>query len=291
MPRPRLTSLLIVGAGLAMAACTTPSAHRQAIEATSAAWYREVLPDDQEELLDHIRELASLGPTSEDWLVSLTLLTRVAFENPSGLVRAEALRAGWALAADLPAEPVPLEGMPLDEYQATVERFGSLDVSAEPADRAELLEVARALASYRFAPHPDPRLRHLPLDLASMAASRACWEDDVALREAFSLAPASARHALSLVTLYAADDVDPAVREESLRAAHHLHDLAALNLITGALTLEDHAQVLLAAVESLDRLSTRVHRRDVLSTLSQVRQGSDLALRQAADVLAQKVSP
>ncbi len=291
MPRLSLPSLLIVGAGLALSACTSPSAHRQAIEATSQAWYSEVLPDDQEELLDHIRGLADLGPTGDDWLVSLTLLSQVAFENPSGLVRAEALRAAWALAADLPAEAIPQEDLPLDVYRATIERFDALELGDRAEDREELLAVARDLSSYRFAPHADPRLRHLPLDLAAMVASRASWEDDLALREAFSLAPGSARHALSLITLYAADDIDPAVREESLRAARHLHDLAALNLITGALTLEDHAQVLLAAVESLDELSTRVHRRDVLSTLSQVRQGSDLALRQAADALAQKVSP
>lgn len=291
MPRLSLPSLLIVGAGLALGACTAPSAHRQAIEATSRAWYSEVLPDDQEELLDHVRDLADLGPTGDDWLVSLALLTQVAFENPSGLVRAEALRAAWVLAAELPAEAIPHEGMPLDEYRATIEHFDALELGAKAEDREELLSVARVLGSYRFPPHPDPRLRHLPLDLAAMVASRASWEDDPALREAFSLAPASARHALSLITLYAADDIDPAVREESLRAARHLDDLAALNLITGALTLEDHAQVLLAAVESLDHLSSRVHRRDVLSTLSQVRQGSDLALRQAADALAQKVSP
>ncbi|MFT7462245.1 MAG: hypothetical protein ACI9EF_000583 [Pseudohongiellaceae bacterium] len=290
MPRSSLLSVLLVGSGLLLTSCATSADHREAIEATSRAWFREVLPDDQEDLLEQIRDLGESGRESSDWMVSVVLLARVAFENPSGLVRAEALEAAWEIVGDLPAGPIPTDGIPIDEFQESIFRFKELDGSSDVPEREELLAIAGFLASYRFPPSPDPRLRLLPVVLSTLVGTRATWEMDEELRLTFEAGAAgSVRHALSLITLYAADDVTPAAREAALAAARYLDPPAALNLITGALTLEDHAQVLLAAIHSLDALSEQVTRRNVLTTLSQIQQGSDLALRQAADALASKV--
>jgi hypothetical protein len=290
MPRPSLHCFVFVGACLALPACTTGAERRESIQVIAESWRSEVLAEEQDDLLDNVRALGAAGREGDDWLLSLTLLARLAFENPSGLVRAESLAAAWKLAADLPTEAVPTSGLEAQALQERMRRFETLDDARQPAQRDEWLALAGGLAAHRFAPSPDPRQRGLALDLCELMVSRAFADEDDSLRRAIEpAASGSARHALSLITLYAADDLDSMVRETALRVVRHLDPPAALNLITGALTIEDDTQVLLAAVDSLGALSDQFSRRDVLATLSGIGRGSDLALRRAADSLAERV--
>jgi len=290
MPRPSLHCFLFVVSSLLLTACTTPAERRDAIRATHESWNSEVLPEEQSELLENLRALGNSGREPDDWLVSLTLVSRLALRNPSGLVRAESLLTAWRLAADLPAEVIPSSGLASDALRQRIRRFEALDDARNPAEQEEWLTLANALAAYRFPPSSDPRERDLPIELCEMLVARAyAAEDDLLLRTIESDTAGSARHSLSLITIYAGDDVDPAVREAALRVARHIDPLAALNLITGALTVEDDTQVVLAAIDSLAALSDQLSRRKLLATLSRIGPGSDLALRRAADSLAQDI--
>lgn len=293
-PSPVLALLACV---LLLGACTSPSEHRAGIEAIAQAWVEAVDEDGQEDLIDHARALSEADvrddPTA---LASLTLLTRQAHENPSALVRAECLAGAWRLAAPLPAEPVPTEGQGPEEFSARSRRFEALIGDPATAEGAEAVALAAELAAYRAPAATQRQRQRHPIDLAQMVVSRALWEPPSPVREAFaSGAAGSARHALVLVTLYAADDLDATVREEALAAARHLDPVVALDLIAGAFTLEVEGQVLHAGLDSLDALGRRDDlapetRERLVAIVGLLFEVSDVALAARARALAEELA-
>src|SRR5512134_2080369 len=91
----------------ALVACRGPAELRQQVIALDATWRIGEMDEGSFELmLGDLRALARQSPDDPNRIAGLPDVLRLALANPSGLVRAEALRTSWALGSDL---PVPAE--------------------------------------------------------------------------------------------------------------------------------------------------------------------------------------
>jgi hypothetical protein len=91
--------------------------------------------------------------------------------------------------------------------------------------------------------------------------------------------PGSLHHALSVVTQHAAGDAYPVVREEALLSARHLHPDVALRMVTQMLQRESDAAVVLAALDSLEQLASRMDAGSLRPVLAPLAGSSDVAVR------------
>jgi hypothetical protein len=280
LPRARL-GLTLVGllALLPLSACASAREQREAMAQTSATWSTELLPGEQEEVIEAVRALGAQDPDDADILVSIQALLRQARPrgNLSMLVRAEALRAAWSLGSHLPAEPLRADSLTPQEFSERTRLFEQLTVDpTTPPDDPRLLELARFLGTYRFAPGEED----LALDLADLVVSRALFAPQSPVQASFlEVAPGSVRHALVLTTLRLADDPHEPVRNEALAGARYMYPGPGLDLLAGALGIERSRQVLLTALDSLDTLASQVPAEDLERVLDVLPVDSDLTLR------------
>ncbi|MGQ0551945.1 MAG: hypothetical protein ACT4PU_01850 [Planctomycetota bacterium] len=245
-------------------------------------WRLAEMPQDSfGEMLEAIAELGEHSASNERHLASIPDLLRLVLLNPSAHVRAQALRTAWRLGADLPGEPwrtEPLERKSFNERTARLEAL----LFAEPAaaeNETELLELAHWLGAFRVEPAGDEELR-VALSIAEVSTSRALW-DSGPVADAFRRHVAgSLHHALTVLTLHAAYDAYPEVREAALAGARHIEPQLALQLVGGVLEREEDSAVLLAALETAAQLAAAWPGAEVTRLLAPLASSNDVAVRQ-----------
>jgi hypothetical protein len=280
LPRARL-GLTLVGilALLPLSACASAREQREVMAKTSETWSTELMPGEQEEVIEAVRALGAQDPDDADSLLSIQALLRQARPrgNLSMLVRAEALRAAWSLGSHLTAEPLRADTLTPQEFSERTRLFEQLTVDpTTPPDDPRLLELARFLGTYRFAPGEED----LALDLADLVVSRALFAQQSPVQSSFlETAPGSVRHALVLMTLRLADDAHGPVRNEALAGARYMHPGPGMDLLAGALGIERDRRVLLTALDSLEALVGQVPAEDLERVLDVLPVDSDLTIR------------
>lgn len=287
-PRPLSFALpaLVLAAAL-LAGCTTPLERRERIAEIDVAW-RDTIPDGSlEEMLEHLRALGKLPPGGAQGLAAVPVLCQQAVSlNTAALARAEALAAAWRLVAHVPSERLAPDSLSTSEVRARTDRFEQLLDEPGGRDTEEILQLAEFMGAYRF---PPTRVQ-FAITIAEVVVSRALWDEPGPVQRVFAAhAPGSLRHAVTLVTLQATGDPYPAVRQEALRQAHHLHPDLALQVLAQGLTREEDTMLLFTALDSLAALGPRLPaaaRDDVAELLGRMTQHQDVAVRRRATEVA-----
>ncbi len=253
-----------------------------------ADWSSGVVAEDS---LERMRDaIATLGGSGADNYRAMIALCRLSVGSPSELVRADALRAAWEVGARMPSEPYRVDPVDHEIFNQRAQRLDELleqNPGALDAPSPELIELVDWVGSFRF---PPGRLL-LALDLADAVTSRALAHDGTVVGAAFDgHAAASLRHALALATLHAAGDSAPIVREEAATAARHLPLEAAHLLLAAIVTRETDGQVLFRGLDSLETILSQLAPQDAQRLLSPLMDDLDVAVRQRARELAQRIS-
>jgi len=286
--RRRIAAGLACLAGLGLAGCTSPREHRARIEELSALWVSELPEDSLAEMSEEIRALGDLTPGSPEALLSVPVLARQVQTNPAAIVRCEALRAAWALTAEIPSDPLVASPVTAPEFNAWMERFELLDADEATADGPEMQELARRIGTYRF---PPSKARYA-IDLAAVTAVRAWQRRPGAVQQVFAeIAPATIRHALVLVTLQAGDDGAAYVREEALIAARYLHPDTAFKRLGSALAYESDPVLIFAVLDSLEAVGRSAGEASVAALLDEAAASSDAAIRRRAQRIREELTP
>jgi len=248
------------GAALSAAllvACQSAAEKRELIEATDLGWRQEIPDDSHEDTLELMRELR--GAEGPQALVTAVFALGIALESPSTLMRAEALRTAWRLAAPLPVEEPRPPALELETFQRTLSELQAQLEAGPAADGAEAARLARRLCTQRF---PQEQL-NLALHLAELATKPGRWDALPQAERAFAEeAPGVVRHAASLATLRAAEDRADVVREEAYRAIPHLHPRLGVLLAASALERELDGQRLLVLLDGIAHHADELSRDD-----------------------------
>ncbi len=285
--RRRLAAGLACIAWLCLVGCTSARERRTHIEELSATWVSELPEESLAEMTEEIRELGELEPGSTDALASVPLLARQALVSPSAFVRAEALRAAWALMSEMPSEPLVASAVAAPEFNAWMERFQLLDDDEAAADGPEAQELAGRIGSYRF----PPSQARFAIDLAAVAAVRAWQRRAGAVQQVFAdIAPATIRHALVLVTLQAGDDHVAFVREQALLAARYLHPDTCFKRLTASLSTESDPMLIFAALDSLEAVGRSAGAASVAPLLEYAARSTDAAIRRRAQRILEELA-
>jgi hypothetical protein len=269
----------LVSLAVLLPACASPAETRQEVLRLDAQWRLSTMEAGSfAVMVDSIQRLGNQPEGTEGRIAAIPELLRVVLANPSALVRAEALRAVWSLASSIPPEPWRADAVDREEFNRRTQRLEALVHQAEaPGDEA--LELARWLGRFRVPPDSADHLS-LSISVAEVILSQALWRED-ALGEVFRAEmPGSVHHALSVITQHAAGDAYPVVREEALVSARHLHPDVALRMVAEMLQRESDAAVVLAALESLERLAPRLDTAALRPVLAPLVSSSDVAVRQ-----------
>jgi len=312
--RTKLLCLCALAGGAT--ACSSPLEMRQEVITIDGQWRLGEMPKDSfERMIVAVNGLGKQNEGDENRLLAEPELLRLVLKNPSSLVRADALRSAWLLAAYLPVEPFRVDALEKTEFNTRTQRLEVLIKEADdlaaglapattapdgatvlgtvpqaPVYSAETLELAAWLAQF-----------HAPTEVPEIAVSMS----EVVLTQALSrklrfgegdrlgqiygegMVP-SLRHALVLVTLFAAADPYPVVREEALRSARYLHPDNALALVAGVLARENDSAVVLAALESLETIAPRLPAADVQAAVEPLTASTDVAVKiRIRELLAQ----
>ncbi len=277
-----------VALSLGLVACESPAEHRRAIEIIDGRWTAELPEGSLAEMTEHIRSLGKLSPGHPSALSALPLLTRQAYESESAWVRAEALRAAWSLAKNIPAEELKVDDVPAAEFNEWMRRFEELDEDPLLNQGQEIQELAQRIASFRF----STQQMSYAIDLAGVTTVRGFERQEGPVQAVFAeQAPAACRHALALITLRAGDDSSPFVREESLRATRHLPRRVALTRLASSLNSETETAVLLALLDSMEALAPQLGLEPLQELLDYAVRSSHAAVRRRATSLLEQMKP
>jgi len=267
--------------------CTSPAERRNTIETIDDTWITEVPEDSLTEMTENVRKLGALKAGSPEAFVSLPLLARQAHSSPSALVRADALRAAWRLAKDLPAPPLTATAAKAAEFNDWMQRFEELDLHPDHDQGEEIQELATRIARYRF---PPSQARYA-VELASVVVVRGFQRRPSPVQEIFALeAPGATRHALTLVSLQAAEDSVTFVREEALRAARYFDVETAVRRLSISLTTETDPVVLFTVLESIQVVGQQSGAEKVARLLEAAEQSPDAAVRRRAAAIAEALA-
>lgn len=278
----RSLTLLLCGAA---AACAGPAELRKELIATDASWRVGQMDEDSfERMLESLRALAAQNPSDPERIAGLPDVLRLALANPSALVRAEALRTGWALGSHLPV-PETWQQDPLDRegFNQRTARLEELFASGQ-ALSPEALELARWISTYRVEAK-DVETARLSVSIAEAVISQGLWREDelgAAFRDGLQ---GSASHALDLVTLQASRDPEAVVREEALAHADRLPGELALQLLKDLLVREKDSAVVLAALDCIGRAYERLPAEAREELLQPLAQSTDVAVRRRVEAL------
>lgn len=282
MFRPLLAALACL-----VGACAEPVAMRQEVIRLDAQWRLSTMEEASfERMLDAVRGLGQQPAGDAQRILSIPDLLRVVASNPSSLVRAEALRSAWQLGSDLPSEPWRSNIIDRNEFNRRTQRLDELIGTEDAARNLELVELVDWLGSFH-APTGDGQELRIAIGLAEVVASQAFWRSDE-LGQVFRMRMASSmHHALVLTTIFAVGDPVPVVREEALASARYLDPTVALGLVEGVLALENDSAVMLAALDSLEQLASRLEPGALRAVLEPLAETTDVAVRlRIRDMLA-----
>ena len=252
MRRPRPTGLcllaLVLLAALPAAGCASALEQRREIITLDGQWrLGEMEKDSFERMVAAVRALGQQNAGDEGRLAAVPDLLRLILKDPSSFVRAEALRSAWVLGAALAQEPFREDVLEREAFNGRTQRLEILVADETTVDGEETVELAGWLATF----HAPSEAPEIAVSISEVVVSHALARSD-ALGAAFRAGmESSLSHALVLVTLHAASDPYPVVREEALASAWHLHPEIALALVTGVLARENDSTVVLAALDSL----------------------------------------
>jgi hypothetical protein len=276
--RPARPLVVFSSLVLGLSACTSPAETRAEVIRLDAQWRLSTMEDGSfHVMIEAIRSLGQQSERSEGRLAAVPELLRVVLDNPSGLVRADALRAAWALAASLPSQPWRVDAVDREEFNRRTQRLEELVLATGAAD-AEALELARWLGAFRVPPDSRDHLS-LAISVSEVILSQALWRNDT-LGDVFrSEMPGSLHHTLSLITQHAAGDANPVVREEALLSTRHMDPDVALLMVAEMLRRESDAVVVLAALESLEQLAPGMDVATLRPVLEPVASSTDVAVR------------
>ena len=284
---PVLLPCLLSSLGLALllGGCQSPVEMRQVVIATDAQWREGAMAEGSfANMLSSVQWLGRQPADDAARLAAVPELLRVVLGDPSSLVRAEALRSAWRLAADLPAtEAWRVDPLEREDFNTRTQRLEALMAEDGATIDPETRELAQWLAHFH-APIEQPSLG---VTVSEVVTSQALWRRD-ALGDVFREELASSlRHALTLATLHAAGDPYPVVREEALASARYLHPDTALSLVSGVLARETDSAVMLAALDSLQAQVGQLQGVDLHAVLEPLQGSTDVAVRQRIrDILA-----
>ena len=279
MRTARPTRCLAVLSFAAAAACSSPVELRQQVIALDGAWRVGKMEQGSfEQMLKDLRALAAQSPDDPNRIAGLPDVLRLAIGNPSSLVRAEALRTGWALGSGLPV-PAEWRQDPLDrdDFNTRTSRIEEL-VAGDQALSDEALGLARWLSGYRVVAEDVDHAR-LSVSIAEVVLSQGLWRQDAlgaAFREGLE---GSAAHALDLVTLQASRDTEAVVREEALAHADRLPADLAVLLFRDLLAREKDSAVVLAALDGIGRADEHLPAEARTALLQPLADSTDVAVR------------
>jgi HEAT repeat protein len=276
--RPTRSLGLLAALLIAMTGCAGPAETRLEMMRLDAQWRLSTMEEGSfTVMMEAIRGLGSQSEGTPGRLAAVPELLRLVLDNPSALVRAEALRAAWTLSSGIPVEAWRTDAVDREEFNRRTQRLEELVTATGPAG-PETLELARWLGAFRVPPESPDHLS-LAVSVAEVVVSQALWRQD-ALGGVFRAEmPGSLHHALSVVTQHAAGDAYPVVREEALLSARHLHPDVALRMVTQMLQRESDAAVVLAALDSLEQLASRMDAGSLRPVLAPLAGSSDVAVR------------
>jgi hypothetical protein len=239
-----------------------------------------------EQMLEDLETLSRQSPDDSNRIAGLPDVLRLALGNPSSLVRADALRAAWALGSGLPVPDEwrqdPLDREAFNQKTARIEEL----IAGDQALDAETLELARWLSEYRVVAEDVDHAR-LAISISEVVLSQGLWRQD-ALGEAFRTGlDGSVSHALDLVTLQASRDQEEVVREEALAHADRLPSELALQLLRELLGRETDSAVVLAALDCIGRIDGRLPADSRAALLQPLADSTDVAVRRRVQGLLQ----
>ncbi len=303
--RTSLLCLCLLAGGLA--ACTSPSEMRKEIITIDGQWRLGEMPKDSfERMIVAVQGLGQQNEGDETRLLAEPDLLRLVLKNPSSMVRADALRSAWLLAAYLPVEPFRVDTLEKPDFNKRTQRLEELIVEADdvaaglavasaqadgatvlgappgaPVYSAETLELALWLANFHAPTEvPEIAVAMSEVVLTQALSRKARFGEGDKLGKIFGdgMVP-SLRHALVLVTLHAASDPYPVVREEALRSARYLHPDNGLALVGGVLARENDSAVVLAALESLEVIAPGLSAADLQAAVEPLTASTDVAVK------------
>ena len=282
--RPVPTLVLLIALGLGASGCLGGQPGRAEAVTIHSTWQAGELPPDS---METMREaLADMGAGEPEDPGSLTALCRITMGNPSALVRAEALDAAWKLGARIPGETYRVDTVDSVAFNERALRLDRMLDGEEVGDGEDLDALIDWVGGFRF---PPSRVA-LALDLAEAVSSRALVEQG-AVGEAFQRhVGGSLRHALTLVTMYAADDKSAVVRQSAAAGARSMAPEAALVMLAGMMQREPEAQVVFEGIDSLWALRAALAPDDLRRLLEPLQLSHDVAVRQRAEDLAASLS-
>lgn len=303
---PRFVTVLLVSLALTLSACTSQREHRAALNALDERWDQELGEDDYPELLEHVHELGTGSVEDPATWVSLAALSGLVVRPGSaslsavggrvdewkypGYLRAEALRSAWRVAAKRACAAYAEGEISQQEFNERSLRFELLAADPTRTENLEYLELIEYLGSARLAVSAPGQRPGLASDLGQLVASQAAWGEDELTRSGFSRhAVASVQHALVGVTLLAARDPDPYVREEAVRSAVHLHPDTAHALLQDTLRNDPVSEVRRAALTAIPTLAVAAPGPRWRELLGLIAGFDDAPLRLAAARLAEEL--
>lgn len=279
---------LAVLACAALGACAGPVELRQQVMAIDASWrISKMEGEDFERMREALVALGAQSPDDPNRIAGLPDVLRIALNNPSAFVRAEALRTSWKLGSDLPRPAWREDALDREAFNQKTSRLEELVASPEPPTD-ETLELARWLAQYRV-PAKDLEHARLAVSIAEVVLSQGLWRQD-ALGTAFRDGlQGSAAHALDLVTLEASRDPYSVVREEALAHVELLPPELALRLLAELLGRETDSAVVLAALDGIGRLVGGIEPQTLRDLLAPLAASTDVAVRRRVQGLIERL--
>lgn len=292
VPRGRKAARAVVGravVGLALCAllgagCASAREQRAEVIRIDGQWrLGEMEEDSFARMVEAVRGLGQQSTDDGARMAAVPDLLRLVLKDPASFVRAEALRSAWLLGGALPVEPFREDELERAEFNRRTERLEVLVADEQTVNGEETIELAVWLASF----HAPSEAPEIAVSVSEVVLSQALYRPDD-LGQAFHVGmDSSLSHALVLVTLHAASDPYPVVREQALASAWHLHPEIALALVAGVLARENDSTVVLAALDSLGVLRPGLPAQDLADAVAPLAASTNVAVkRRIRDLMA-----